>query len=381
MRKPLLISLGIFVLAVPATLYLASMQLPTLMEARISDLLQAAGFNTPAIPEPQMRLGILRYEGINLDTDGISTIERLDVRYSPLGVFFTKNLKSVHIRGLNLTGEISSAGVVSLSGWNAPGTISEIQNYPLKTLVVEKSQLSLLTEQIGGVSINYDFQARRRKQDVDLQARAQSSQKGLSFVSSARGVLGYDGLWQMEIELEQGKFEIPPVKATRISGMANIYGAPGKQPEIVSEINAGGVTLYGFPWQNAAVTIETRNNAMHMTADMKSIGHDGIELGLNLNNESDKTEISGNLHTEKFSNLVEYLKSRSQQPVDEKIFAPLMKETDVSIDFASEGGWTGSEKYINYNIKKNDQKIELKGKIEFKDDHSYNAKTTKIGAN
>lgn len=380
MRKPLLISLGVFVLVIPAALYFASLQLPALMEARILDLLKTAGFNTPAIPAPQMRLGIMRYEGINLDVDGISTIERLDVRYSPLGVFFTKNLKSVHIKGLNLTGEISSAGGVSLSGWSNPGTISKIQNYPLKALIVEKSRLSLLTEPIGGVSVNYDFQARRRKQDVDLQARAQSSQKGLGFVSSARGVLGYDGLWQMEIELEQGKFEIAPVKATRISGMANIYGAPGKKPEIVSEINAGGVTLYGFPWQNAAVTIETRNNAMHMTADMKSIGHDGIELGLNLNNESGKTQVSGDLHTEKFSNLVEYLKSRSQQPVDEKIFTPLMEETDVSIDFTSEGGWTGSEKSVNYNIKKNDQNIELKGKIEFIDDGSYKVKTSKKGS-
>ena len=93
MRKILLIIAGAILLLGLAS-YCASTQVPDIANNQTLALLKEAGFNQATLPEPQIRFAAMRYDRINLDPDGLSTIKRIEIHYNPLSVLLFRGLSA-----------------------------------------------------------------------------------------------------------------------------------------------------------------------------------------------------------------------------------------------------------------------------------------------
>ena len=101
MRKILLIIAGAILLLGLAS-YCASTQVPDIANNQTLALLKEAGFNQATLPEPQIRFAAMRYDRINLDPDGLSTIKRIEIHYNPLSVLLFRSFQRVQIEGLKV---------------------------------------------------------------------------------------------------------------------------------------------------------------------------------------------------------------------------------------------------------------------------------------
>jgi hypothetical protein len=261
--------------------------------------------------------------------------------------------------GLNLTGELSKDGEVTVSGWNKNSVSSGLKNGRLKTLRIQNSNISLLTEQYGGLAIDYDLQVRLQGRQIEFQAHATSRQKSTSFVTSSKGYINEEGVWQADVEIERGKFEFSNIKASRINGSLNVLGAKNQPVKIVSELRAGGASLYGLPWQTVTASLEGSPESYQIFTDMESIGSEGLELSLSLRKRDEQTFVSGQLYAETPETLLEYLDMNRLQPLSEDEIREIKGAKHLNIDFIFE------DPEIRFYIKNMGKDIDIEGNFSF----------------
>ena len=369
MLKPALVTAATLIALIGGSAYFFNARLPDMANAYALDSLRAAGFAVPVPPAGDVRYNAARFENIILDAEGFSKIRRLEIRYNPAALVLLKSVSAVKIEGLSLTGDIAENGAITVSGWQQPAQKTDISALHLKSLSVEESNIAFLTRNVGGISVAYDFQLRANGNGAEFRGNAKSSQKHLTFIASATGLVNDKGFWQSDIEIEQGKFEIAPIKASRVNGSITISATEGTAPLITSDLRAGGLTLYDFPWQNASIAIEKQDGTFKILSDMKSVGVDGVEL--NLQREGQNQDISGSLQAESLADLAAYLIAGDIAPIDTKAAAALQGMANPRIDFAMGPALESGRRTIIFNIKNNSEIIELKGKIDAQSNGDY----------
>ena len=357
MKKITTICIISLLLLISGAGYFINSKLPNITKQQTLLMLNNIGFERVILSNFEFRINTARFKNIALDPENFSTIEKLEIKYSPISLLFKKQLNSITITGLNLTGELLKNGDILIAGWNVDKIHPHLQNKNLKTINIQNSQISLLTENHGGIAINYDLQTRTQEKQTEFQAHISTQQKQISFIANAKGYINANGTWQTDIAIEEGKFKFPLIKASRINGWINILDTKQSQPRIISELRAGGSTIYGLPWQNLSATIEGTQRRYQIFSNMKSTGFKGIELNLNLQHQDEQTKISGQLYTEKFETLTSYLKLINLKPFTDKHKKQLTKLTDVNIAFKIQ------KPDIIFYVKDTAQNININGKF------------------
>lgn len=375
MRRIALLSLLVLAVFTASGLYFINGKLPALATARAADTLRAAGFAEAALPAGDIRLGAARFENIALDADGFSKIKRLELRYNPLSLWLAGRAGEIIVDGLSLTGELTETGALSISGWTPAPLPSQPKTLRFKRLSLENAGLALLTRSMGGVSVGFDGQLRLTGKGAEFQGNAKSSQKHLGFNARVTGGMAKSGFWQVNVEIEQGKIENGPLKASRITGIMNLSADERGHILITSDVDAGGLSLHDFPWQNASATVEHSANSLKIFTDMKSIGVDGLELGLSLGGSPQPgtvfDETTGSLHAETLAALLEYLAASGALPLDPQASGALRNAEDISVDFAIQPAQTPSVTSFILNIKDKSQDINIKANIDIKSRKEY----------
>lgn len=362
--KPILTLISIIVLLLAAATAYIWLTAPQRIEAHIRTVFAEAGFENVTLPPPQTGMGVMIYKNIQLDKDAFSTIKTLRLHYSLLSSITGKHLDSLIIDGLNLTGELHEEGQITLAGWN--GGVSGLKNkWPLtaRNIRFENTSLSLLSEDWGGITFRGEAQFRPTRKNIGFQARIEGAQRQLSANTRIEGQITPEGFWEARVELEQGKFEIDDIRATRLSGLITLSGQGTHATQIISELQAGGLSIFGLPWHNASITIDGTPATPRLVLAAKSLGFEGLELGINIENLNFPSALSGQLHIDTLSNAFDYLNSQNALPVDRKTLAALDPLSNLQVDFTNLDG-------LNFNIKKEDQEINIKGKIN-KTDEGY----------
>ena len=312
MRKLILTGIAVILIFAGGGGYFFNIYIPARARAYTAELLKSAGFTAAVLPEGQIRFNAARFDNINLDSEGLNKIRRVEILYNPITLAFAQTITEAKIDGISLTGEITKAAALDIPGWSKP--VSSLRNLKLKTFSIVKSSLAVLTDEIGGISISFDAQLRLHDKGAEFRGSARSAQRRLSFNALASGNMNTDGLWQTEIEIDKGKFETSPLRANRISGKAFITDSEDTAPEIISELSAGGFSVYDYPWQNAEIAMELKNGIFSFFSDMKSVGVDGLELSLSINSTPEGRESSGRIHAEKLGTLEKYLEKSGALP-------------------------------------------------------------------
>lgn len=273
----------------------------------------AAGFSQVSLPEPVKKRGVLVYSDIRLDPDGFSTIQKLEIEHGLNG-----KIQAVRIEGLSLTGELQEGLRITMAGWEKPSS-GDLRSLALSIpadapVSFKDTQIELLSESVGGIELSFDLETIPGDEGREILARLKGAQQQLSYDANVTGLMTPEGMWQINAEVEQAKFDLGHLKSTRISGLIGITGEKFQSSDVIGNLQAGGLTLLALPWQNVAITLEGSLEKTRMIIGAKSAGVEGVELGLTLGDIQNPGTYAGSLHCDSAGDLLRYLQSNGALP-------------------------------------------------------------------
>jgi hypothetical protein len=356
---------------------------PGLAESQSKKTLSNLGFDVTYLPEAKHQGSAILYTDVKLDPDAIGTIKSIKMTYAPFGLILGGRFKTIEMEGLNVIGSADLPALLQarplaadLTGWS-PGKPEDVYGgFPTQLIILKNAQISLLTEEYGGVTFNFDFQARRKGNAAEFQSTLKTAQRSLSFSAKANGTIGQD-LFFADLDIDQGKIELPDsdTKASRLNGWINLVKPADDALKISGELRAGGARLIGTPWQNASATLDFYKGESKILAEAKSIGVEGLELTLDLEKKQQQPPaLSGSLHAESFSQVINYLKAINALPVqanDLKIFNSL-PAFDIDFDFGPT--FLEADKRLDFMVRSGTPTIITHGKAIIKPDLSFAGK-------
>lgn len=358
MRSILVGSFALTGILIVSGIFIAHNMLPRIIHEQTQNALESMGFKEFTLPEPAISGGTALYESIRLDPEGFSEIKSLQIQYGWLRTLMRRKPATIALDGLSLTGELGSNGEISLSGWDTEDIRNLAQGFPAARILVQNSKLSLLSPEIGGISLHMDLQARLKNKNVTFQGHIKSAQKQLNYEAGLSGQINKDGRWQSELDILEAKLEFPHVKASRINGDISFTGDGFHPPQLISAFQVGGANLLGTPWQNLSATLEGTPQNFKIYVGAKSVGIEGLELALNIEGSGNKRAISGAIHAGKLANLFDYLNAQNKLPLERGALTVLDQLSEIDSDFIIEG------ENLIYRISNSMEHIDIKGKIE-----------------
>lgn len=335
MRAVIFYILSVFaVLMIAGTIFSYIYVLPGMADHAIKTSLQRAGFHAVQLPEPEYGRDYVLYKNIRLDAEGIDQIEELAAQYSLTGMLFQNAFKRVQVKQLYLTGSTSFTPDLQIrfEGWENADPLQIIESIPAKELNIKNANISLLTDDFGGVTFKTDLQAKRSADFIDLQFSITSDQRLISFVADGTGRI-QNNLLTSEIEIERAKFDWQrkQIKASRMHGKG-IYEFGNSGYKFSGDFQIGGMSLLGLAWQNVAATLEKNQNYMKLIAGGKSVGLQGLELGLDIEQVGEKEPaLSGFVYFETMQDFLGYYASQDALSYSDEIFEKLQALQKLTI--------------------------------------------------
>lgn len=352
MRKKIIKPLAFAALLLAIVFFGPALLAPS-SDDQLAALLKAAGFEEITLPEPQKKSGALVYNNIALDKDSFSTIGSIKLKGGWFGGW-----KEIEIENVDLTGELQNGLQIALAGWNKNNIHTQglfLKSSPV--LSVKNARLSLLSEEIGGITLNFDLQLRPKGDDWEFQAGLKGAQSQLSYEASANGSITREGFWQAAIDVPQAKFALGLIKGSRVTGNINLSGHRLDSSEILGELQAGGLTVLNLPWDDASVTLDGTLEKTRMILSAKSAGREGIEFSLALDSIQKPGAYSGVMHTDRLGTLFDFLDSRKSLYFTREDLAPINGIENLEANFK------GSRNRFLFEINKNGEPLITQGEI------------------
>jgi hypothetical protein len=300
------------------------------------------GLETKFLPEPEKKWSSITYVGASFDKEDLSTAKRIDIKYNPFTILFSKRINILNFDHLELLGnwDIKSAEPVKFSGWNLSENINRLSSIPVSQLSFKDAQISVLTPDFGGLALDFSFEGAVNNRKLEFQSHVKSAQKYISFAAGVNGIIARNYI-NIDLDIDQGKFEVPEanIRASRVFGWLNYSSEKPTGSSLLSELNAGGLTLLNMPWQNATATFEIKDGNLKIYSEAKSTGVEGIELALNLQKNSGARQILfGNLHAEEGKMFTDYLAEQQTITLPADELEKFSRMQDMKIDFLFEKG-------------------------------------------
>ncbi len=240
----------------------------------------ALGFSESiTLPEPDKRLSAIRYTNIELDASGRSYIDQMTLHYTIPDLLLGGTFTSLDIKDLFLSGDVNANGDITLSGFENPSALLNINQSHIGIITLKDATLSLLSAQLGGIRIAASMQIKNEDGKTTWTGNLESIQDQLELLAKINGQILNDQDWQNDIEIENAKIERDIGKLTRMSGTASFYGTGKEITKITSDLKAGGMQLMQLPWQNVSIAANGTPSRLTMFISGQSVGINDLELG------------------------------------------------------------------------------------------------------
>ncbi len=337
MRKPILIVIGLVAAALIGVPFALSFYIPSYARQQTILALNNLGFGAATFEDAETARGKVNLNKVKLDDKGFSTAKKIESDYSWTGFFTGKPIKTLTVEGLSLTGEYSKDKKLTLAGWTQGEKIELSELSAIKTVEIKDGRIDLMTDALGGVSVKFDLLMRQTSlSNVEFKISLSGTQRVFSADARLNGNIKPSGQWNADLEINEGKIDLPALKATRVSGTGTLSGDSKKQPEFVLQFSAGGVNLLNLPWHNVSATAQGNTEHYTILSEGKSVGLEGVEFSLSLPDGLNLANLGGSIHTQKFSDIFSYLKSN--KVIGEKAYYPSFFDYlgPLSLDFQTQ---------------------------------------------
>lgn len=249
----------------------------------------------------------LSFRQVKLDKDGFNRIEQINIRYSPLSLFFTGTISEIDVLVPDITVAINEsnihASIQRILGSPAPKWL-----YALDTLGVEGGRVNLLTQNMGALRIGFEGLIRSTDQGKSAQFQLHAAQKQLSGDLQLSGTLHENRNWHIDGILTDGRLDHNLLQLTRMTGQMTLDSAGDEGYYAESEISIGGLrTSSGHAVSEVAASYELNQTGYNFVAGGKALGFDDIELGLAYDSRNADI-VTGTIFTPTLPDLIKYYK-------------------------------------------------------------------------
>ncbi len=321
MQKPILIVTGLIAAVLIGVPFALSFYLPSHARQQTLLALNNLGFSAATFESAETAHGKVTLNNVKLDDKGFSAVQKIESDYSWTGFLTGKPIKTLTVEGLSLTGEYSKDKKITIAGWAQDKKIELSELPAIKTVEIKDARIDLMTGALGGVNVKFDLLLRRTSLNgIEFKSSLSGTQRVFSADANLNGTIKPSGQWNAALEINEGKIDLPLLKATRVSGTGTLSGDPKNTPEFSLQLSAGGVNMFNLPWHNVNATVQGNTEHYSIQSEGKSVGLEGIEFSLNLPDGLNLDRIGGSVHTQKFSDIFSYLKSNKL--IGEKAYYP-----------------------------------------------------------
>ncbi len=313
MKKLLLTFIvSLVVVSAAASAYAYLVYIPDKIEVKMRQALNDLGIKELQLGKIERKNGETIFHDISLDRLGLSTIGSLSVNSSITQFLLNPdNVGKITIHNLNLTGELSQNFVVTISGWTEGNEfLKTFQNIPTKMLVIKDSNIDLLSDDLGGISLKYNAQIRILDSgDIDIKALARSRQKRLKFQSKINATLSNNGELSLNADTDQISLTYEDLDIKRGSAVINVTHSPNSVSPIISvESNIASIKWKGLPLRDVHAKLKMDRASNIIIAKGSTFGNKNVSWTSNISKIDGAYKSETIITPDKFSDLISFLK-------------------------------------------------------------------------
>ncbi len=250
--------------------------IPEKVERKFLEGIETLGLDDFAYKEIKTDSEKITLRGITLDKDGFSKIDEISIHFSLSQIFFkSEQARSIHIKGLNLTGAIEGGVEPSFDGWASHDVLlSNLKNLPAKTILIEDGSANVNSPVFGGIKAEYALQFSRNADDsFHVVGKVFSKQSRLSFHSKITGTVSATDR-MFTIEAEQLSLTLPHLKVRR--GAATILYNEGASDGYTADVHLGSMVWNDLPLAGVRGKVTYNNGKSSATLNGSTFGENAI---------------------------------------------------------------------------------------------------------
>lgn len=293
MRKLFGLLLVLSVLTGCAYLYALYFFIPEQMKYHFAETLARAGFEHVKYESVSASGGAVVFRGVTLDEKGFASVERVDVRYSPISYLLGGgHADLVKIHKLRLTGELSDAYALTLAGWQVGDDLTKkLAAFSANTVIIEESALDLLSPELGGLKFDFEGQLKQgggKGGELGFFGRVKSKQSKLGFDSSVSGTLSKNGQLELTAKADELQIERGDLKVNRASAEITFTKFPQASPSIAIRALATSLSWRSMPFGDMNIIIEHKDGDLNLFAEGKAQGKDKIDFSIGIKSSGEE---------------------------------------------------------------------------------------------
>lgn len=246
----------------------------------VNQIIRHNGFPEASMSIPMVTPKGIYIEHISLDRNEFSTVEGITVNFSWLDALIHHKIDSVSIKNITMTGEIGADGQYKIAGWNAnvPKPKNEKDLIPFRSLLIEGARLEVETTQ-GNIRVEGKLSLDTPTPDQqNVVFSVWGRQRQLSFETSGTADIHSNGLWSLQLKLEDGRTTLPNFEIGRASGWIKVEKTSLEKPvQAQGKIVAGRVNTLGALLQDVDLQIDTQKNEL-VSFKTSPSGHPHVEI-------------------------------------------------------------------------------------------------------
>ena len=260
----------------------APMLLKGMVQKKIVGQFAALGYTNPRYDLTAFGWGGMTLENIQLEPEGISTIDRIDISYTPLGLAngMIDQVRIIHPDLIYSTEDDAPAATPKSAPLPRSAIWSfSLQDVPIRTLEIEDMNLSYASDEInpslsGKISLLTDTDQTRK-----LVANLKSEQKELSLTINATLSETPARVKTIHLDIPEARLDLPRLRLTRGNAKLDMTMSPQAPVSIQGELLAGAMKIGDLPLDGLTVT------ASGQKPDLNIIGNAGV-TGIPMTNVS-----------------------------------------------------------------------------------------------
>ncbi|PCI56245.1 MAG: hypothetical protein COB36_05560 [Alphaproteobacteria bacterium] len=338
--------------------------IPEKMEQKIIDNFNAFGFENPSFGKITRKSGEILFSDISLDKQNFSTIKEISVRFSLFKFLINPDhAQKISIRQLDLTGELSDDLNITISGWiDDKDFLQKFRSIPAAMISIEDSSINLLSDQFGGIKINFDAQVQlSNAQNIIIKARATSKQKNLAFNAKIDSTLSASGELSVLTELEQISITHKHISIRRGAAKLNFtHSTQDSTSDMSVETDIASVNWKNMPLRDVHATLEkSDNNNYTLLAYGKIFGTEKIDWETHISRVNGITETKSTITPTSIAALFSFLQRNNHLEKQENFPAFILdfKQPTFSINTTANNDVTDGD----FKLLINDPNFEIGG--------------------
>lgn len=226
--------------------------IPEKVERKLLESIHALGFEAFSFDSVVKDGEKITIRNVILDKDGFSKIDEISIHFSLSQILFKSDqARSIHIKGMKLTGSYDARqNGITFDGFGAQSDfLDNIKQLPARTIIVEDGRADIMSDDLGGLQVDYTLQLNRQNDDgFNLIGRVASKQNKLSFHSKVTGTVTSAAHHNFTAEIEQLSLTHSSIKIRR--GAATARYNSNLPSEYKADLHLASLVWNDFPLSN-----------------------------------------------------------------------------------------------------------------------------------